>query len=265
MSAVPVIFIHGLWLHADSWQPWVEQFTTAGYTATAPLWPGEKRSVEGTRQAGHDLAGLTIDQVTSHYIELIGSLETKPVVIGHSFGGLIAQKLLAAGHAQAAVAIDPAGIKGVKPLPLSQLRSAWPVLTNPGNRTKAVSLTTSQFRYAFGNAIPAAESDALHTKFSIPAPGRMLFQAASANFDRQSEAFVDVRAARGPLLLIAGGKDHTVPEVVVRAAHKLYTDSPATTELRTFPDRGHSLVIDQGWRAIADEALAWVRTTTIAL
>ena len=260
MSGTPVVFIHGLWLHASSWQPWITRFEQAGYAAQAPGWPGDRAGVEATRAAASDLAGVSIDDITSHYAELIGRLDAAPIVVGHSFGGLIAQKLLAAGHARAAVAIDPAGFKGVKPLPLSQLRSVLPVLRNPANRNRAVSLTAAQFRYGFGNAIEKSESDALFAQYTIPGPGKILFQGASANFSSKSEAAVDTRsAARGPLLLIAGGADHTVPEVVVKAAAKLYEGSGARTDLKTFPGRGHSLVIDHGWSDVADSALSWVQ------
>jgi pimeloyl-ACP methyl ester carboxylesterase len=263
MSAIPVIFIHGLWLHSSSWQPWIDHFTAAGFDATAPGWPGDKDSVEETRENPAGLAGLTIEAVTAHYAELISKFEVKPIVIGHSFGGLIAQKLLASGHARAVVAIDPAGIKGVKPLPLSQLRSAWPVLSNPGNSKKAISLTARQFRYGFGNALPQHESDGLFEKFAIPAPGKFLFQAASANLSATSEAAVDTTITdRGPLLFIAGGLDHNAPEVVVRAAAELYAGSTARTDLEVFPDRGHSLVIDSGWEDIATASVRWIESFT---
>ena len=180
-------------------------------------------------------------------------------MIGHSFGGLIAQKLLADGQAVAAVAIDPGQIKGVKPLPLAQIRSGLPVLSRPGNKKQAVSLTKKQFRYAFGNALPKEESDELFERWTIPGPGRPLFEASVANFKRSSPAAVDTHGSdRGPLLFIAGGQDHTVPEVVARAAYNLYADSAAVTSYYAFPDRGHSLVFDHGWREVADLTLAWL-------
>lgn len=181
------------------------------------------------------------------------------MLIGHSFGGLIAQRLLGAGLGRAAVVIGPAQIKGVKALPLAQLRAGFPVLGNPANRRRAVSLTAAQFRYGFGNALPPAESDDLYERFTVPSPGRPLFEAAFANFSRNSSAAVATdNANRGPLLMISGQADHTVPDVVTRSAYKLYGDSSAVTDLKQFPDRGHSLVVDHGWRTVAEYTLQWL-------
>jgi len=257
----PVVFIHGLWIHSTAWQPWVELYGSEGYDAVAPDWPGEASDVASTRRNAAAVANKGIDDITASYVKVIDALPAKPIVIGHSFGGLIAQKLLADGHAAAAVGIDPGQIKGVKPLPFAQIRSGLPVLSNPRNRKKSVSLTRKQFRYNFGNAITEAESDELFAKWAIPGPGRPLFEASAANFKKTSPAAVDTRRSdRGPLLIIAGGKDHTVPEVVARAAFKLYAKSGATTEFIAFPDRGHSLVFDHGWREIADATLTWLHS-----
>jgi non-heme chloroperoxidase len=259
-TSTPVVFIHGLWLHPDSWQNWLSLFEEAGYRPSAPGWPGDSATVEGTRQNALAVAGHGIEDITASYRRVISGLDAKPIVIGHSFGGLIAQKLLADGHAVAAVGIDPGQIKGVKPVPLAQIRSGLPVLSKPGNKKKAVSLTNKQFRYAFGNAIPEGESDELFDRWTIPGPGRPLFEASSANFKKNSPAAVDTKKNnRGPLLIIGGGKDHTVPEVVAKAAHKLYAGSSAVTDYKSFPDRGHSLVIDHGWREIADFTLGWLQ------
>ena len=259
MANRAVVFIHGLWIHSNAWEPWVGRYTAAGYEAHAPGWPGDAADVEQTRANAAALANQGIDDITRGYSEFIRGLSTRPIVIGHSFGGLIAQKLLADGQAAAAIAIDPGQIKGVKPLPLAQIRSGLPVLSRPGNKKKAVSLTKKQFRYAFGNALPEDESDELFERWTIPGPGRPLFEASVANFTRTSPAAVDTRRDdRGPLLFIAGGQDHTVPEVVARAAYKLYADSAATTDFHAFPDRGHSLVFDHGWREVADVTIAWL-------
>lgn len=261
MSAqTPVVLIHGLWIHSSSWQNWIDAYRQAGYLPTAPGWPGDGESVAATRRAAAAVADHGIEEITESYRTVIRGLDAAPVVIGHSFGGLIAQKLLAEGHARAAVAIDPAQIKGVKPVPLAQIRSGLPVLSKPGNKKKAVSLTEKQFRYAFGNALPQAESDELFDRWTIPGPGRPLFEASTANFSKTSAAAVDTKKGdRGPLLIIGGGQDHTVPEVVAKAAFKLYAGSSAVTEYRSFPGRGHSLVFDEGWREIADSTLAWLR------
>jgi non-heme chloroperoxidase len=259
LDPVPVVFIHGLWLHASSWQPWVDLFRSQGYAPVARGWPHEPATVALARKDPAAVAGVGIDEVTTHFADIIGDLDQAPVIIGHSFGGLITQKLLGMGLGRAGVAIDPAQIKGVKPLPFAQLRSGFPVLGNPLNRKRAVSLTAKQFRYGFGNALAPERSDELHDRFTIPSPGRPLFEAAFANFSKQSPARVDTgRTNRGPLLLVSGQEDHTVPDVITRATFKLYGDSQATTELKQFAGRGHSLVIDDGWRDVADYALAWL-------
>ena len=255
----PVIFIHGLWLHATSWAPWIELFRGAGYDATAPGWPNEPASVEESRRQPETVANTTIDDAAAHFTKIVDSLDASPVIIGHSFGGLLAEKLLGQGIGRAAIAIDPAQIKGVLPLPLAQLRAALPALGNPANLHRSVSLTRKQFRFGFGNALPGAESDALFDKWAIPAPARPLFQAAAANFALHSEAKVATdNQTRGPLLLISGTEDHTVPDVSTRSTFKQYRHSTAVTELKQFEHRGHSLTIDSGWREIADAALHWL-------
>ena len=262
MSApTPLVFIHGLWIHSAAWQPWTELYRSEGYDTLAPGWPGDASDVATTRSNAAAVANKGIDDITASYVKIINDLPVKPIVIGHSFGGLIAQKLLADGHAAAAAGIDPGQIKGVKPLPFAQLRAGFPFLSKPGNKKKAVSLTKNQFRYSFGNAITEAESDELFARWTIPGPGKPLFEAVAANFKKTSPASVDTRRSdRGPLLIIAGGKDHTVPEVVAKAAYKLYAKSGATTDYLAFPDRGHSLVFDHGWREVADATLAWLHS-----
>ena len=196
----------------------------------------------------------------AHHAEIIGGLGTKPIVVGHSFGGLIAQRLLAEGRAAAAVSLDGAPIKGVVFLPPSALRVASIALRNPANRSRAVSLTRGQFRYGLGNALAEAESDELYDRWSIPSPGKPLFEAAAASLVPRSPAKVDTRtASRGPLLITGGGRDRTVPRAISRATLKLYRRSPATTDYRDFADRGHSLCIDSGWRDVADAVIGWLR------
>jgi non-heme chloroperoxidase len=258
-APVPVVFVHGLWIHSEAWHPWVELYRSAGYDPVAPGWPGDSADVRQTRKNAAAVAGIGIDDITDGYVDVIRRLPAKPIVIGHSFGGLVAQKLLAAGTAVAAIGIDPGQIKGVKPLPFAQIRSGLPVLSRPGNKKRAVALTKKQFRYGFGNALTEEESGRLYDKYAIPGPGRPLFEASAANFKKSSPAAVDTRKRdRGPLLITGGGQDHTVPEVVARAAYRLYSGSGAVTDYRAFPDRGHSLVFDHGWREIADFTLSWL-------
>ncbi len=258
-TAKPVVFIHGLWLHATSWAPWIELFEQAGYSCSAPGWPGIPDTVEAARADPDSIADHGIDDVVAHYSAVIEALPEPPILIGHSFGGMIAEKLLGLDKAAGAVAIDAAQIKGVLPLPLSSLRATLPVFKNPANRHRAVSLTAEQFHYSFGNAVDEAESQRLFDTWAIPAPGKPLFEAAVANFSLHSPAAVATdNEARGPLLLVMGGQDHTVPEAITKATLKQYRNSDAITDLIEFEDRGHSLTIDNGWRDVAQASLTWL-------
>jgi non-heme chloroperoxidase len=259
-EGTPVVFVHGLWLHADSWGAWIDRFREVGYTPVAPGWPGDAGTVEETRKAPDAVAGRGIDDVVGHYAQIIKALDTKPILIGHSFGGLVVQRLLGEDLAAAAVAIDAAPIKGVIYLPLSALRVASIALRNPANKKRAVALTADQFRYGFGNQLSAAESAELYERWTIPSPGKPLFEAAAANLSPQSPAKVNIgNPSRGPLLLIAGGKDHTVPHSITKSTLKLYRKSPAVTDYKEFPDRGHSLALDSGWPEVAEAVLAWLK------
>jgi non-heme chloroperoxidase len=260
-TPTPVVFIHGLWLHADSWGAWADFFGKAGYEPSAPGWPGDSDSVDATRKSPEAVAGKGVADIVAHYAAIIDALPTKPILIGHSFGGLLVQRLLDEGRGVAGVAIDAAPIKGVLYLPPSALRVASVVLRNPVNRSRAVSLTPQQFRYGFGNAVSAEESAEMYSRWTIPSPGKPLFEAAAANLNPGSPCKVDTsNATRGPLLLVAGGADHAVPPSITRATMRLYRKSPAITDYQEFPGKGHSLALDSGWDEVADAALTWLRS-----
>ena len=258
-TKVPVVFIHGMWLHGSSWAPWQELFAEAGYEPAAPGWPGHADTVEATRTNPDSVANHGIDDITNHYASFIDGLPAQPILIGHSIGGLIAEKLHGMDRGAAAIAIDAAQIKGVLQLPLSQLRGTLSVFANPANRHKAVSLSAKEFRYSFGNALSEEESNALYERWAIPSPAKPLFEAAAAAFSPHSPAKVDTaKEDRGPLLLTMGDKDHTVPKAITKSTLKQYRDSGAVTDLVEFADRGHSLTIDSGWHEVAEACLGWL-------
>ena len=261
---IPAVFVHGLWLLPSSWDRWAEVFDAAGYAALAPGWPDDPETVAEANANPDTFANKTVGDVADHFAEVIGKLDRKPVVIGHSFGGLLAQILAGRGLSTATVAIDPAPFRGVLPLPVSALRSASPVLTNPANRHRAVPLTYEQFRYAFANAVDEDEARQLYDAFAVPAPGAPLFQAATANFNPWTEVKVDNKNPdRGPLLIISGEKDHTVPWAIANASFKKQKkNKEAVTEIVEMSGRGHALTIDSGWREVADTALEFVRRFT---
>ena len=260
---IPAMFVHGLWLLPSSWDRWAEVFDEAGYAALAPGWPDDPETVAEANANPEVFANKTVGDVADHFAEVIGKLDRKPVVIGHSFGGLLAQILAGRGLSTATVAIDPAPFRGVLPLPISALRSASPVLTNPANRHRAVPLTYEQFRYGFANAVSEDEARQLYDAFAVPAPGAPLFQAATANFNPWTEAKVDHKnPERGPLLIISGEKDHTVPWAIANASFKKQKKNKGVTEIVEISGRGHALTIDSGWREVADKALEFVRRFT---
>jgi non-heme chloroperoxidase len=255
----PVVFVHGLWLLSSSWDRWRALFEERGYTTLAPGWPDDPETVEEAHRDPEVFAHKRIGQVTDHYVEAIRQLGAKPAVVGHSFGGLIAQKLAGEGVAAVTVAISPAPFRGVLPLPPSALKSASPVLANPLNYGRAVPLTFEQFRFAFANAVDEAEARELYDSYSVAGPGAPLFQAATANLNPWSEAQVDTKnPERGPLLILSSDKDHTVPWAIAHASYKQQEKYPGVTEIREMPDRGHSLTIDHGWREVAEVALAFI-------
>ncbi|WP_067833075.1 alpha/beta hydrolase [Actinomadura kijaniata] len=256
----PVVFVHGLWLLPSSWNRWAEVFAAAGYAPLTPGWPDDPETVAEAHAHPEALAGKGVGEVADHYGEVIAKLDRRPAVVGHSFGGLLAQILAGRGLSAATVAIDPAPFQGVLPLPVSSLRAAAPVLTNPANLHRAVPLTYEQFRYSFANAVDEEQARRLYETFCVPAPGRPLFQAATANFNPWAETRVDTRdPGRGPLLIVSGERDHTVPRALSEAAYKKQRHNEGVTEFVEIPGRGHSLTIDDGWREVCDTALEFVR------
>jgi pimeloyl-ACP methyl ester carboxylesterase len=256
----PVVFVHGLWLLASSWDRWASAFEEAGYTALTPGWPDDPASVAEAQKNPDAVARKRVGQVADHFEEVVRALDLKPALVGHSFGGLLVQILAGRGLATATVAIDPAPFRGVLPLPISSLKSAAPVLRNPANRNRAVPLTYDQFRFGFANAVGEEEARKLYETFTVPAPGAPLFQAATANLNPWTEAKVDTKnPERGPLLIISGERDNTVPWAIANASYKKQKRNSAVTEIIEMPNRGHALTIDDGWREVAETALTFVK------
>ena len=256
----PVVFIHGLWLLPSSWDRWAAVFEEAGFAPVTPGWPDDPATVAEANAHPEVFAHKTVGHVADHFAEVIGGLKKKPAVIGHSFGGLLTQIMAGRGLAAASVAIDPAPFRGVLPLPFSALKAAAPVLGNPANRGRAVPLTYDQFRFAFANAVSEDEAKQLYKTFAVPASGAPLFQAAAANLNPWTEAKVDTtNPERGPLLIISGEKDNTAPWAIANASYKQQKRNQGVTEIIEIPNRGHGLVIDSGWREVADTALAFVK------
>jgi len=255
----PVMFVHGLWLLPSSWDRWRSVFEAAGYATISPGWPDDPNTVDEANLHQEVFAHKTVGQIADHFADVIGELSTKPAIIGHSFGGLLTQILAGRGLSVASVAIDPAPFRGVLPLPISALKSSFPVLGNPANHGRAVPLTYEQFRYAFANEVSEDEAKELYNTYAVPGSGAPLFQAATANLNPWTEAKVKSKASdRGPLLIISGEKDHTVPWAIANASFKKQKRNASVTEIVEVKGRGHSLVIDHGWREVADLSLGFV-------
>ncbi|MEU9044894.1 MULTISPECIES: alpha/beta fold hydrolase [unclassified Kitasatospora] len=265
MPGTPVVFVHGAWFHALCWEAWAQRFTARGFTVVAPGWPGELPTADEARRRPDRLPDLGLAALTEHFTGVVGSFDSPPVLIGHSVGGLIVQRLLAAGLGRAAVAIASAPINGVPlPGPLAALGmppcagSAEPSTESPAGRPEAqLALSGGQFRQLFANTSDEREAAELYERYAVPAPRRLITEVGAGG--RSELTAVDVgRRARGPLLLISGQEDLLVPDAVTRAVYKQYGDSAAVTELKQFADRSHTLFVDSGWRPVADHVLDWL-------
>ena len=260
----PVVFIHGLWLIPTSWDNWVDFFEQNGYAGVTPDWPDDPETVEEARANPDVLAGKKLEQIAKHTEEVIAALDKKPVVMGHSTGGLLTYMIAGRGIAAASVPIDPGPFRGVLPLPFSALKSAWPVLGNPFNRGKAITLTQEQFNYGWANALDENEAKRLYDTYHVAAPGVALMQMANANLNPFTEAKADSKNPdRGPMLVISGEKDHTVPPAIANAAYKRQKRNPNVTEIAKIPNRGHALTIDSGWQEVAQTALDFLKKNNV--
>lgn len=254
----PIVLIHGLWMTPRSWEGWAERFRAAGHEVHAPSWPGMEAEVEELNRDPSPIAGITIGAILDHHEAIVRGLDEPPILMGHSFGGAFVLALLDRGVGLVGVGIDAAPPKGILGLPVSTLRSAFPVLKNPANRTRAVPITAKEFRYAFGNTSSEEASQAAYERYAVPAAGHVLFEGGLANVSPHSALAVDFeKADRAPLLLLAGGEDHVVPASTTRAIARHYAKGPATVEVREWPERSHFTVGEPGWEAVADHALAW--------
>jgi pimeloyl-ACP methyl ester carboxylesterase len=253
-----IVLVHGLWLTPLSWEGWKQRFESKGHTVLAPAWPGLEGTVEEVRQNTSKYERLGIKEITDSYDGIIRGLDAPPIIMGHSFGGLITQLLLDRGLGASAVAISPAQIKGVLVLPYPQAKVASVALKNPANRHKTLMLTPEQFHYGFTNTLTVEESKSIYDKLAVPGPGLPLFQAAFANVTPHAVTHINRHnSSRAPLLFLANGKDHTVPAASTRAAYKIQLKTGALTEIKEYPDRSHSTFSQDGWEEVADYALDW--------
>jgi pimeloyl-ACP methyl ester carboxylesterase len=256
----PAVFIHGLWLLPSSWGRWAKLFEDNGYAALTPDWPDDPETVDEARTNPDVLAKKTLGMGADHTAEVIGRLERKPAVIGHSAGGLLAEMLAGRGLSAATVAIDPGLFRGVLSLPLSTIRATGPFLINPLIRGRAITLTFDQFKYAWANALDEDEAKRLYDTYHVAGSGIALMQMGNSNLNPWTEAKVDTKNAdRGPLLILDGEKDNTVPWAIANGSYKRQSRNPGVTEIEKVPNRGHSLTIDSGWRVVAQKALDFIK------
>jgi pimeloyl-ACP methyl ester carboxylesterase len=253
-----IVLVHGLWMTPRSWEGWVDRYTRRGYNVLAPAYPGFDIEVEALRADPARIESLTIPETVAHLERIIAGLDRPPILMGHSAGGLLVQLLLDHGFGAAGVVIDSAPPEGVRDVPLSQVKSLFPVLNNPANRHRAVPFTPEQFHYAFTNTLSEEESARVYDRYHIPAPGNWVWISVLSNFTPgHQEAWVDFKNAnRSALLFIAGSVDHIMPASLNRSNANHYTSS-AVTDYNEFPGRSHYTVGQEGWEEVADAALAW--------
>jgi len=263
MTLPPIVLIHGLWLTPRSWEGWKARFEARGHEVLAPAWPRMQGEVEDVRRDPSALNGLGVAEIVDHYDQIVRGLSAPPVIMGHSFGGLVTELLLDRGLGAAGVALSPAPVRGVLRLPPTQLRSAFPVLGNPLNKNKTVELTPKQFHYAFTNTMTDEEAKAAYDRYQVPGPGRVIFQAAFANFNPRAVTKVDFhKDDRPPLLVVGNDQDHTVPASVSKEAAQRLGKSKAVVDYKEFPGRPHFTAGAPGWEAVADYALEWANRHT---
>ena len=255
MNVTTIVLIPGLWMTALSWEHWVKHYTDKGYRVIAANWPGMEGGIEQLRRDPSSFANLGLTEVVDHYEEIIGELESPPIIIGYGFGGLVTQILLDRGWGAAGVAIASAPVKGIARLPLSMLKLAFSVLGNP-SKNKTASLTAEQFHRVFANSLTETESLDAFRRYTVPAPHRVLVQTAFANFISNTAITINFRNdTRAPLLLVAGGKDRIVPRSIVKANFDLYRESKAETDYKEFADQAHFTLLQE--TKVADYALGW--------
>jgi pimeloyl-ACP methyl ester carboxylesterase len=262
-----ILLIHGMWMTPKSWRPWIRHFEKQGFRVLAPAWPGLEVEVDELRKDSTPLAKLTTKQIVDHYEAIIRSLPTKPILIGHSYGGAIVQALLARGLGAAGVALHSAFVKGVYRLPLRTLRSTFFVAGNPLNARRAVPMSKKGFHYAFASTVSREESDRIYDELHVPAAGRAFFEGITANFRPNSVLKVNPKDDnRAPLLIVGSDADNLLPLAMQRANYKLYAGkSRAVVELLDMPGRSHDTVGQAGWENVADTVLGWAldKTTVV--
>src|SRR4028118_2110277 len=254
-----IVLVHGFWVTPLSWEKWVERYEARGYRVLTPTYPGFEGGVEALREDPSPIEALTFPTVVEHIGGIIGELEKAPIIIGHSAGGVLTQILLDHGYGAAGVAIDSVPAEGIKVVPVSQIRSVFPVLRNPANRMKAVGFTPEQFHYAFANTLSEEESQEVYDRYHIPAPGRLVWGGVLANFTPgHQDTYVNFRNEdRAPLLFIAGGEDNLMPPSFNESNVKHYRHTQAVTDYKEFEGRSHYTLGQEGWEEVADYALEW--------